>query len=193
MAHSDVSICNAGLILLGEDTITALTENTKAARLCNQRYTTLRDAELRAAKWNFALERVALAKLTTSPAFGFSNEFQLPTDHLRVLKTDDDHDTYRVEGKKLRTNRSSVKILYIRQITDPNQFDLQFVELLAARIAVDLAIPLTDSDSRLASMKTLYEERRDDARGSDSQENGSIEVWEADEWINARVGTVAIT
>lgn len=192
MAHSEVSICNAGLILLGEDTITALTEDTKAARLCNQRYGTLRDAELRAAKWNFALERVSLAKLTTSPDFGFANEFQLPSDYIRILKTDDDHDTYRIEGKKLRTDRSAVKVQYIKRVIDPGQFDVEFVELLSARIAVDLAIPLTDSDTRLRSMRELYAERRDDARGSDSQENGSIEIFEADEWINVRVGTVAI-
>jgi len=190
MSHSVVSICNAGLINLGEKTITALTDDVKAARLCNARYEALRDAVLREAKWNFALGRVQLAKLTTTPAFGFTSEFQLPTDCLRVLKTDDDLDTYKVEGKKLLTNASSVKIQYIKRITDPAYFDSLFAEALAARIAMELAIPLTDSDTRLASMKTLYDEKIGDARGSDAQENGSIEVIQADEWTNARLGSV---
>ena len=190
MAHSEVSICNAGLISLGEETITALTDNNKAARLCNQRYETLRDAVLRDAKWNFALERAQLAQLVSTPSFGFSSEFQLPTDCLRVLKTDDDHDTYKVEGRKIRSNVSSMKILYIKKITDPALFDSMFVEALSARIAVDLAIPLTDSDSRLASMVSLYDKRIGEARGADAQENGSIEVYEADEWLNSRSGYV---
>ena len=190
MAHSEVSICNAGLISLGEETITALTDNVKAARLCNQRYETLRDAVLRDAKWNFALERAQLAQLVSTPAFGFSTEFQLPTDCLRVLKTDDDLDTYKVEGRKIRSNASSMKILYIRKITDPALFDSMFAEALSARISVALAIPLTDSKSTLEAMKVLYDEAIADARGADAQENGSIEVYEADEWLNSRSGSV---
>lgn len=190
MSHSEVSICNGGLIELGEETITALTDELKAARLCNKRYEPLRDAVLREAKWNFALERAQLAKLTSTPSFGFSNEFQLPTDCLRVLKTDDKLDTYKIEGRKILSNASSMKIQYIKRVTDPAQFDSMFAEALSARIAVALAIPLTDSDSRLASMKALYDERIADARGTDAQENGSIEVYEADEWLNSRIGYV---
>ncbi len=190
MAHSEVSICNAGLIELGEDTITALTDDLKSARLCNQRYEALRDAVLRDAKWNFALERAQLAKLTSTPSFGFSSEFQLPTDCLRVLKTNDYLDTYKIEGRKILSDASSVKIQYIKRVTDPAQFDSMFAEALSARIAVALAIPLTDSDSRLASMKALYDERIGDARGTDAQENGSIEVYEATEWLNSRLGYV---
>jgi hypothetical protein len=191
MSQSIVAICNAGLIELGEDTITSLTDDVKAARLCNQRYEALRDSVLRAAKWNFALERARLALLVTSPPFGFSNQFQLPTNCLRVLKTDCDLDTYKIEGKKLLTNRIAVKIQYIKQVTDPVQFDALFVEAFSAKIAMSLAIPLTDSDSRLASMKTLYDEKIAEAKGSDAQENGSIEVYEADEWVNSRIGNVA--
>ena len=191
MSHSEVSICNAGLIAIGEDPITALTDDSKAARLCNQRYEDLRDAVLRDAKWNFALERVQLARLTTTPAFGFSAEFQLPTDCLRVLKTDDDLDTYVIEGKRLRTNRSAVKIQYIKRVADPTQFDSMFAAALSARIAMELAIPLTDSDSRFQSMVVLYDRWISAARSSDSQENGSLETIEADEWLNSRSGGVA--
>ncbi len=191
MAHSIVSICNAGLIELGESTITSLTDDVKAARLCNQRYEAIRDATLRAAKWNFALERVSLALLTTSPSFGFSNQFQLPADYLRLLKTDDDLDTYKIEGGKLLTNRTAVKIQYIKRVTDPAQFDSLFSEAYAAAIGMSLALPLTDSDSRLASMTAIYDRKIAEARGSDAQENGSIEVYEADEWVNSRRGSIA--
>jgi len=186
MARSDVSICNGGLIGIGEDTITSLTEDTKPARLCNQRYEQLRNSVLRAAKWNFALKRVQLAKLPTTPTFEFSSEFQLPADCLRVLHTDDLYEVYRIEGGVLLSNRSSVMIKYIREITDPTRFDAQFTEALSARIGMALARPLTDSKTIEAAAIALYNDLVTDAKASDSQENGSIEVFEADAWINAR-------
>ena len=45
---SVVDICNEAMDLLGAATITALTENSKEARLCNRRFETVRDAVVRA-------------------------------------------------------------------------------------------------------------------------------------------------
>ena len=188
MAISDVSICNTALITLGEDPIASFDDDVKAARLCNSIYEDTRDAVLRDAKWNFALERVELALLTTTPEFEFSNQFQLPADCIRVVYTDDDLAPYRIEGNKLLTDSSSVKILYVKQVTDPVQFDTTFRAALSARLAMEMAIPLTDSESRFQTAAKLYEEKISIARGMDAQENGSIEVFEADEWINARGG-----
>ena len=41
---SVVQICNSALNQLGASSITALTENSKNARICNERYETIRDA-----------------------------------------------------------------------------------------------------------------------------------------------------
>ena len=49
---SVVDICNEAMDLLGAATITALTENSKEARLCNRRFSTVRDATLRSHPWN---------------------------------------------------------------------------------------------------------------------------------------------
>ena len=40
---SVVNICNSALNLIGASTISALTEDTKNARLCNQRYEPVRN------------------------------------------------------------------------------------------------------------------------------------------------------
>ena len=84
---SVVDICNEAMDLLGAATITALTENSKEARLCNRRFETVRDSVLRAHPWNVAITRAALAKDSATPAFGFTSQFTLPTDPfcLRVL------------------------------------------------------------------------------------------------------------
>ncbi|BCV03963.1 MAG: hypothetical protein CM15mV76_490 [uncultured marine virus] len=44
---SVVDICNSALNLLGASTISALTEDSKNARLCNQRYEPIRDRMFR--------------------------------------------------------------------------------------------------------------------------------------------------
>ena len=45
---SVVDICNSALNQIGASNIISLTEDSKAARLCNQRYTFVRDSVFRA-------------------------------------------------------------------------------------------------------------------------------------------------
>ena len=83
---SVVDICNSALNLLGASTISSLTEDSKNARLCNQRYEPIRNRTFRSHAWNFATKRVQLAKDSTAPVVEFANQYTLPSDCLRVLK-----------------------------------------------------------------------------------------------------------
>ena len=49
---SVVDICNGALNQLGATTILSLTEDSKNARLCNSRYTQVRDSVFRSHPWN---------------------------------------------------------------------------------------------------------------------------------------------
>lgn len=60
MAVSDVDIVNNALLLLGDNTIVALSDATDRARLANGIYPTARDALLRVHPWNFARSRAVL-------------------------------------------------------------------------------------------------------------------------------------
>ena len=77
---SVVDICNEALDLLGAATITALTQNSKEARLCNRNYELVRDSVLRAHPWNTAVTRKNLPQDATAPDFGFTYQYTLPTD-----------------------------------------------------------------------------------------------------------------
>ena len=57
---SVVEICNEAMDLLGAATITSLDENSKEARLCNRRFSTVRDAVLRSHPWNCLIKRITL-------------------------------------------------------------------------------------------------------------------------------------
>ena len=59
---SVVDICNSALNLLGASTISALTEDSKNARLCNQRYENIRNRMFRSHAWNCLTKRVSTCK-----------------------------------------------------------------------------------------------------------------------------------
>ena len=62
---SVVDICNGALNQLGASTILSLTEDSKNARLCNARYTQVRDSLFRSHPWNCLVKSCLLY---TSPS-----------------------------------------------------------------------------------------------------------------------------
>ena len=193
---SVVDICNSALNQIGASNIIALTEDSKAARLCNQRYEFIRDATFRAHPWHSLTIRVSLAPDATAPVFEFTQQFTLPTEPfcLRVLGLSDPNILYRIEGRKLLCNESTVEMIYIGRVVDPNEYDTLLIETLAAALAADLAYPLVGSSALGANMYSLYQTKLTEARFVDATEDNQINtsvVTEsrqvaADTFINAR-------
>jgi len=50
---------------------------------------------------------------TEAPAWGFTKQFTLPADCLRLLRIFDYESDHLVEGRKILSNSSTMKILYI--------------------------------------------------------------------------------
>ena len=84
---SQVDICNGALNQLGASTIISLTEDSKNARILNQRYEMVRDRVFREHPWNCLIKRTKLAQDAATPAYEYSYQYTLPSDCLRVLKT----------------------------------------------------------------------------------------------------------
>ena len=118
---STVEICNGALNQLGATTILSLTEDSKNARLCNSRFTQVRDSVFRSHPWNCLQKRVEIAVDTTAPAWGFSFAYTLPADCLRLLRILDYDSNYKVEGRKILSNSSTMKILYISKSIIPSR------------------------------------------------------------------------
>ena len=177
---TEVSICSNALRRLGDSPITSLTEDSERGRLCNAFYEPSRDAILRSHTWNFAINRANLAKLSTSPAFEYANQFALPTDPfcLRVLKMEFEDYEFKIEnlaeqGRVLLTDEGEAKIIYIARVTDPSLFDSMFVDVLTAKLAVDLAYPVTNSTTLQVQMQKLFERKLSEARSLDSTEGST--------------------
>jgi hypothetical protein len=180
-----VDICNSALVKLGLDRISALSDQNKRAILCNEQYTKLRDELLYVHPWNFALKRADLADDGTTPEFGFANSFTLPSDYLRAVISDDSSVRYEIENGALLSDASEIEIKYIYKNTDVNAYSPLFREVLAIRIAADLAFPLAGDRQLGKDMMTWYDNWVRQARSFDAQE-GTPEELEADEWLNAR-------
>ena len=172
---SVVDICNGSLNQLGATTILSLTEDSKNARLCNQRYTQVRDAVFRSHPWNCLQKRVELAADTTAPAWGFSFAYTLPADCLRLLRILDYDSNYKVEGRKILSNTSSMKILYIGRITDPNEYDESLRETLSAALGADIAFAVTSNNQTATNMYNLFQDKLKDARFVDSTEGQNVD------------------
>ena len=67
---SVVEIANNALNAIGATNITALDENSKAARVISQVYTNVRNETFRAHPWNCLIKRADLAKDTTGTTNG---------------------------------------------------------------------------------------------------------------------------
>jgi len=191
---SVVEICNSALNQLGASTILSLTENSKNGRLMNARYETIRDNVLRSHPWNSAVKRRALAAESVTPAWGFKKQYVLPSDCLRLLQLENyDHD-YKIEGRRILTNDTTCKILYIARITDPNEMDVMLRETISAAIAADVAYAVTANSALAERYNDRYLLKLKDAKHTDATEGyntdptlGQTDVILTEDFINSRL------
>ena len=185
LSVSALKICNDALTLLGNNPIAALDENTKAARLCNQFYTSAVAATLRAYNWNCATARAELTADTEPPEFGFALRYALPGDCLRVVAVSGNTHEWKIENGYILTNSAVVQIIYIKRIS-ASEMDVMLSEAVAVKLASLIAFPLTNSATVAKAMFDLYKEKLADAHTMDAFENGTGEHLASDTWINAR-------
>ena len=198
---STVDIANFALNNLGASNITTLDENSKAARIINQRYDAVRDAVFRAHPWNCLIRRAQLAQETDTPVFGYAKQYALPTEPfcLRVLEFSNGSLSYPqdnmtsntggpvfvIEGRKLLTDEGTARIKYIGRVTDPQEYDASLVEALAARLAAEVCYAITGSTSMVQIQTALYEAKITEARFNDATE-GAPQKIEASDFIESR-------
>jgi len=151
----------------------SLTDTQKEAREINAIFELRRDYLLRTYNWSFAMMRAELSALVTTPEWGYTLEYQLPTDCLRVVQVNDfwdvpgmadymsgpDSEPYRIEGRTIRTDIGApLLIRYIRKVTNTGDFDVAFNEVFACDLAFNVCEALTQSNSKKESAR---EDRRD--------------------------------
>lgn len=185
-------VANMALGILVEAPINSLDDNTKAARLLNLHYETTRQSELMKNAWSFAIFRTQLSADPDAPTgdtYGYG--YAVPEDALRVLPLTDTGEAegaripFKQEGGLILTNYSGPRLVrYIGNLTDPADWDPLFVEALAARLAMKIAMPLTNKPSVLQGAQVVYNEAISEARRINSIVASSVHA--AQSWSSAR-------
>jgi hypothetical protein len=190
MARSRADVCNLALEKIGSEGITTFPEDSVIGRLCSRFYLPTVEEELRTHNWNFSLERKALNQDVTTPIGDeYVYQYSLPTDpyclkvirQLGIVKTLQD---YRIEGRKLLSNFSSMGIQYVREIEDPNLFDSLFTEAVAAKLAYKMCLPITNDKSLRDRMVVEYDKAIANAEEANEIESepptGNNIAWESE-------------
>lgn len=195
---SETNICNLALQQMGRSTrIASLAETTtEAGPICALQYPISRDAVLRSFPWNFAATRAELTAHAEDPAFEFDNYYKLPSDYLWLRKIIDAYDEpYKIERfsssssgviKVIATNLGSpIQIVYTARVTDPTEFEPLFIQTLAARLAAEIAIPLSETRAKANDLWAVYQAKLREARSVDSQEDSADQSPQGS-WVDSR-------
>jgi len=189
---SEVDICNMALGWIGADRITSLDDDSTQANLCKLNYPRSRDAVLETRQWQFALRREELAPDPVPPAYYWGQRFQVPTDVLRVISVDQPASSgsdelisgivhpeqipWEIQGNYILCNFEVISVLEIVRVTATASFSEGFAHALAARLAADLSIPITNSRTMQSDMWSLYQIKLDDAAATDGMQGRSQRI-----------------
>ena len=77
---------------------------------------------------------------------------------------------FQVEGRKILTDESTINLIYLARVEDPNEWDSLLNETIAARLAADISFAMVQSTSLTANLYALYESKLSEARFTDATE-----------------------
>jgi hypothetical protein len=167
---SETDCCNDALGQIGAAKITAIDDESINANHCLVFYPPLRDSLLRSHHWNFSITRVQLAQDVAPPVTGFAYAYTLPPDCLKVIEyagsnpvlsgepygliTDQYRPIpyYKIEGGKLLSNDGVAYIVYIRQVTNADEWDALFYQVIATWLASKLAAAIPKDMKKSAEL-----------------------------------------
>ncbi|RWP08614.1 hypothetical protein [Mesorhizobium sp.] len=164
MAITPLDIANMALGVLDEAPVDSLDQDVKPARLLNLHFDLTREAELMKHAWVFAILAAAVAGSDTGSGAGTLNfAYELPVDCLRPLPLTHNGEpdgvpiAWRQEAGLIYCDRPGPLIIrYVANLTDPNDWDATFTEVLVAALAVKIAHPLTHKAGMIDIARGAY-------------------------------------
>lgn len=157
MALTSVSICNMALTRIGANRISSLTQDTENARIANLIYDFIVDGVLASYAWPCASTRARLAQLTSTPAYEYAYQYQLPSNPyclkpLSIYPTGD----YKVEGRLLLANQTEVYLRYIGRLTSASDFSPYVARTLIAKLAIEFSGRVANALNLKRTLETEY-------------------------------------
>lgn len=185
---TDSEIYNGALFLIGERAILDYTGNvSKPAVLIQRLYPDVRDALLAKHPWRFAAKRATLAPSGTSPEWGFTYAFPVPSDFLRLIKVRDNA-SHKTSEAGILANENPLYIEYVYRCKTPGLFSPEFADCLKRFLAIEICIPLTNDRELYDRLVTMADKKfRQATFISASQTTDDEDKEEAsDPWLDVR-------
>lgn len=189
-----IEICNHALLKIGADTIASLDINqndqeavVQSAKLCNIFFNQALEEVLRTYRWNSALKRAELPRLTEAPAFKWQFKYQLPNDCVRIVNVYNDKEAYDdrtewvIEGRTILCNYETVYLCYVSLVEDVNTLDAFLTQAVIQNLAIKLSVPMQLDQAMQNNLISEYNNFiLPQARSVDTLENKYWEMEESD-------------
>ncbi|RWQ72477.1 MAG: hypothetical protein EOS85_24160 [Mesorhizobium sp.] len=180
MAITPLDIANMALGVLDEAPIDSLDQDVKAARLLNLHFDLTREAELTKHAWVFAILAATVAGAETGSGAGTLNfAYELPVDCLRPLPLTHNGEpdgmpiSWRQEAGLIYSDQPGPRLIrYVANLTDPNDWDALFTEVLVSALAVKIAHPLTHKAGMIDIARAAYDRALDAAFHANAIQRG---------------------
>ena len=159
---TDIQICNLALARLGDARIAALSDATAQAQYCSLFYTQTLEELQTEFDWQFCRKLASLTADATPPAFGYARRFAVPSDFLRLIRLngideDENFSKWEIVDGFIHTDLAApAQIEYIAHVTTATKFPAVFVEIFSAKLAANLALPLTGSKELFVQMAEIF-------------------------------------
>lgn len=191
-----LQIINAALQNLGANPITTLGEGTEEDIFIDDIYDLTVEQVMIEASWMCLRKRVSLTAVDETPAFNYSNVFQLPADNINIIQFNENVNyvgdpirygiipgvvrgprRYTVEGDKLLTNETRADIVYIARNTDEADWDPHLTQTVKAALKVEIAKHYSATESTVGRLLQEYEILLRRNRARNNQQSGSEELY----------------
>lgn len=182
--NAPIDIINIALIRQGIRPGTSPSENSKSMQFMSAQYQRVRDLILNLGDWNCATKRVTLSRLSTTPAWGFDNEYQLPADFIRFHRMWNLGIPFQREGRKFLCDHSDVDILYIYRLEHVAEMDETFKTVVAGRLAYETVLANKSDLQQVGVLKQMYDADIVDAFLIDALQS-PVETMRGSTWLRS--------
>jgi hypothetical protein len=178
---SKVAIANFALAgELGKDQITAITDDTKGAKLANLLFDDTAQEVMTLGAFSSATFRQTLAQDATAPDWGFSFRYILPTSpkFLGLLKVNELRPgdfPHSIESGFLLIDEGTVKIQYKGWQTDTEKWDMMLQRAVVLRLASKMCYTLTGNLDLKKSLIAEFVESLDTGLGVDGTNSSAVD------------------
>jgi hypothetical protein len=193
-----LGIYNEALRLIGERSLSSVSENREPRRVLDEVYDQALDYCLEQGYFNFAMRSAELsASLTVEPAFGYTYAFEKPSDWIRTAALSAG-DTFATPLREYNDETgyflAHVDPLYVRYVSNDGDYGLDltrwpetFTKYVATHIAAEICERLTQNASKHEELRRLEKRRLVDARSKDAM-NDPVGRLPTGSWVNSRGG-----